>query len=103
MNIKLTKSFFLAIASTTTLLLCGLAVPACQTVDEAFDCRSICQRYADCVDSNYDVSTCASDCRDQADESEAFSDKADACEACIDERACSETFPCIDECIGVVP
>jgi hypothetical protein len=75
----------------------------CDKVDQAYDCNAICQKYADCVDSSYDVSKCADSCRDKADSDDSFADKADDCQACIDDKACTETFPCIGECAGIVP
>jgi hypothetical protein len=95
---------FLVAATTGFLLTIGtVGFSGCDSVDEAFDCNKICQRYADCIDDEYDVDDCTSRCRDNADNDESFSDKADACESCIDDRSCAESFPCIGECAGVVP
>lgn len=83
-----------------------LAVPAlaaCDAADRAFDCQSICERYADCFDADYDVGTCADRCEDNAERDADFDEHADDCESCIDDRSCGESFACADECIGIVP
>ncbi len=97
------NKFFITLASFSALLLSTSAFTGCDSADEAFDCQSICQRYSDCFDSEYDVSACADNCRDMAADSEAYSDKADNCETCIDDRSCTESFACVSECVGVVP
>jgi hypothetical protein len=80
-----------------------LTLGACEQVDQKVDCAKICNRYDECVDSDYDEAACRDSCEDRAANDDTFADKADACESCIDDRACSESFPCIDECIGIVP
>lgn len=89
---------------------CLMAIPAAaitascaDDVEEAFNCQQICQRYDDCVDDDYDVTACIDRCEENADADEDFAERADACEACLDDRSCGESFPCVDECIGVVP
>lgn len=73
-------------------------------VDRAIDCQQICERYKDCVDSSYDVSDCASRCRDKAGNSAEFDQKADNCENCLDDRSCqSSVFQCSVECSAIVP
>ena len=72
-------------------------------IDETFDCTQICERYSDCFDANYDVSGCVDRCEDNADADEDFADHADACENCLDDRSCTGSFACVDECAGIVP
>lgn len=73
-------------------------------LDRAIDCQQICERYKDCVDSSYDVSDCASRCRDKAGSSSTFDQQADNCENCLDDRSCqSSVFQCSAECIAIVP
>ena len=75
-----------------------------QRVDTAFDCGAICNRYASCFDGSYDTSACASRCRERAANDERWRRKADTCNACISERACTAaTFSCAVDCVGVVP
>ena len=87
---------------TLGLLLSGCAVV--QTIDSAIDCRSICNRYASCFDSGYDVDGCESRCRRSAGDDRDYRRKADHCNECISERSCaSATFSCMLECATVVP
>lgn len=93
------------------LLVAALVValaPACSsTVDEVtntIDCRSVCQRYADCFNADYDVDGCTDKCQNSADSSDERQRKLKLCSDCIDERSCSSaTFNCADNCIGIVP
>jgi hypothetical protein len=78
------------------------AAPACSTVENKYNCDQICDRYADCFDQSYDTDACQADCEEQAEDS-GFADHAEDCEACIDDRSCSGSFACIDECVGIVP
>ncbi|CAN5851081.1 hypothetical protein BH11MYX3_BH11MYX3_03210 [soil metagenome] len=80
----------------------ALTAPACSSVEHAYDCNAICDRYKDCFDASYDASACASTCRDKADDA-AYGDKAESCESCIDDRSCAGTFACAVECGGIVP
>lgn len=80
------------------------ATGACDSVDRAYDCNQICNKYKTCADANYDESACASRCRDEAAASEAYEDRADDCQACIDDRSClGSVFNCSGECAGIVP
>jgi hypothetical protein len=83
----------------------GLATTTgCDAVDRIYDCNQICQKYRDCADANYDVSQCTQECRDNAADSESFEDKADDCQACVDDRSCvGAAFNCAGECVGIVP
>lgn len=59
--------------------------------------------YSDCIDADYDVGECVDRCEDNAANDDTFSDTADACENCLDDRSCTGSFACADECIGIVP
>lgn len=88
------------VAAVLTLGSCAVV----QKVDTAIDCNGICERYASCFDSKYDVSACASKCRASASREPDFRRKADMCNACISERSCvAATFACVTECASVVP
>jgi hypothetical protein len=100
MNTKTTKSF---LALLCTVALGSLPLMGCGEVDQRADCASICTRYEDCFDSEYDSSACVDRCESEGDSDERFVDRADQCEACIDDIACSESFVCVDECAGIVP
>jgi hypothetical protein len=97
------KAVIVAVTTGFLLTIGTVGFSGCDEADKTFDCASICQRYDDCIDGDYDVSACTDRCKDMADQSDAFADKADACESCIDDRSCAESFPCVDECVGVVP
>lgn len=86
-----------------SLLLSGLML-GCGSVDAAMDCHGICDRYASCYDSTYDVSACESRCRSSSSDDTDYRRSADTCNACLKERACvSATFSCGTECSTVVP
>ena len=87
---------------SVVLSLSGCAVV--QKIDSAIDCNGICQRYASCFNTDYDVAACASRCRDQASKDPDYRRRADQCNACISERSCARaTFSCLPECVSVVP
>lgn len=88
------------LAAAVTLSSCAVA----QRIDSAIDCNGICQRYASCFSSSYDVDACAARCRQSAANDVDFRRKADTCNACISERSCVQaTFACVSECVSVVP
>lgn len=90
----------LIVALVASLQGCGDPV---QETEELLDCAQICRDYDQCVDTGLDISDCTSKCETNSDEDEAYRRKANACEACIDDKACLESFPCLPECAGVVP
>ena len=79
-----------------------VASTGCQEAENAYNCDQICDRYRDCFDANYDATACQSRCENKAEES-GFADKAESCEACVDDRSCTGSFSCVDECVGIVP
>lgn len=89
----------------TALVGAGLmAFTACQPVDAALDCNTVCTRYKDCFDGDYNVESCATRCRKSAEADAQYYRSLDTCEACITDRACaSATFSCGSECGQVVP
>lgn len=95
-----------------TLALSGLflsaAVVGCSEaadeIESQIDCPSICKKYSDCYDKDYDVEECSSDCKAEFDKDPEYINKIDACDSCIENKSCSEsTFQCADECLGIVP
>jgi hypothetical protein len=88
-------------------LLMAWGAAGCSAADEIsnkIDCHSVCKRYADCFNSDYDVDGCTDKCENNADSSEARERKLEACDDCIDDRSCTDaTFSCADECVGIVP
>lgn len=94
----------LGLASALSLTALLAVTSGCDAVDRAYDCNQICNKYKDCADPNYDAGACASRCRDRAADSEAYEDRADDCQACIDDRSCAgAAFGCALECVGIVP
>lgn len=84
-----------------------LAVGCGEAADEVtntVECSSVCNRYSDCFDADFDVEGCTDRCDNEADASENREERLESCNACIDDRSCtSATFTCADECAGVVP
>jgi hypothetical protein len=101
MNVRhLARALLLSLCGTPLFAACG----ADDAVDRRIDCDTICDRYAECFDDDYDTEACANRCRDKAADDEDFEDKVDACESCIDDESCaSGTFECTDNCLGIVP
>lgn len=96
--------FKLAFASLISLVAVASISSGCaDEITAAYDCNKICDRYKECFDADYDDGACASRCQDDAGSSEAYDDKASACEDCIDDKSCTGSFSCVDECGGIVP
>lgn len=94
--IRYLKSLLVAAVAVAGLSGCG--------VDAALDCHAICNRYASCYDSGYDVTACETRCRVSADKDSDFKRKADICDACITDQSCaSATWSCGVDCSSVVP
>lgn len=95
--------FKLGVASIFAMTLAFIATaPACSTVENKYNCDQICDRYKDCFDADYDAEACQASCEDAA-EDDGFADQAEDCQACIDDRSCTGSFACVDECVGIVP
>lgn len=95
---QVARVFALFLTSSAIVVAVG-----CNEIDILTDCQQICDKYEDCFDADYDVSQCRSRCDENAD-AEAFADKVDACENCIDDKTCSgAAFNCATECGGIVP
>jgi hypothetical protein len=89
---------------TASLLAAGALFTGCGAIDAAVDCQGICSRYQSCFDNDYDVTSCADRCRNNAGSDTDYKRKADVCNACISNRSCSgATFNCASECASIVP
>jgi hypothetical protein len=88
-------------------VLCAFAVGhslGCDSVQEAFDCQQVCERYRDCYDSSYDVGACEDRCRTNAANDPTVQQDAATCESCIgDKSRLSATFNCGSSCGAIVP
>jgi hypothetical protein len=95
----------------TCWLAIGVALAALvgctSTVDEVtntIDCQTVCERYADCFNADYDVDGCIDRCQNSADADAERQRRLRTCDDCIDDRSCTAaTFSCADECVGIVP
>ena len=88
-------------AMMTFFVLASLGGAGCvQEIDQAVDCANLCGRYADCYDSSYDRGACRDRCNEFVDNDERA---ANDCDTCLDDRACTESFACSDECFGLLP
>jgi hypothetical protein len=96
--------------STKLLLafaLFGLPLMACAedpvtTIDRSTDCSTICGRYKDCINTDYDVDSCEKNCT--AMKTDAETSTIDKCEECVDGKSCTNAvFNCTTECAGIVP
>ena len=77
---------------------------SCSAVEDALNCRQVCEKYQECFDSDYDVGECVDACTDEAAEDDDYSRRVDVCESCIDGLSCGEaTFDCATNCVGIVP
>lgn len=82
------------------LVVTGCANPI-EEIDETVDCTDLCNRYRDCYDSSYDTAACRGRCEELADGADPGA--ANDCDACLDPRACTEAFACVDACYGLLP
>lgn len=81
-----------------------IAFAGCQPVDAHFDCTNVCQKYHDCFDDGYDVSSCVSRCQSNATNNDNYYVTVNNCDSCIAGKSCGNaTFSCGGECSNVVP
>lgn len=82
----------------------ALGCDAADEIEAEIDCQSVCDRYAECLDADYDVSACQDRCEDDVDTGDLSQGDLDDCENCIEERSCANaTFACATECGSIVP
>ena len=75
------------------LSLSGVACSAADPITNKFDCKSVCQHYADCFDHNYDVNACNDRCQSDASNSDDKQQKLDGCHDCIGSNdSCASDF-----------
>ena len=98
------RSMFITMVLGVGLFVGLSTVHGCGKVDEVFDCQSVCSRYRDCYQADYDVAKCRDNCRTRSDNDPSVRAAADACETCIDEKSClSAPFSCGASCSAIVP
>jgi hypothetical protein len=82
------------------LLLLGLT--GCDNFGQSSDCHGICDRFRDCISSNYNIEGCEERC-DGADSSYR-SHAIEECGSCLDETECYESgYSCARVCAWIVP
>jgi hypothetical protein len=82
----------------------ALGCSSADKVTDTIDCHQVCQRYADCYNSSYDVDGCTSRCESSAADSGANMNELQSCDDCIGDKSClSATFNCATQCGGIVP
>ena len=73
-----TRTWLLA-STSAFLFTIGLAAGAgCDSVDNAFDCQSVCDKYQGCFDNDYDVGACRDKCRVRSANDDSVRQAADA-------------------------
>ena len=82
------------------LALGGVACSAADPITNKWDCHDVCQRYADCVNDNYDVSACQDRCEHDASASDKKQNKLNDCHDCIGENSScvSDIASCTSSC-----
>lgn len=63
--------------------LSGVACSSADPITNKFDCKDVCQQYADCFNHDYDVDACNDRCQSDASNSDAKQQKLDDCHDCI--------------------
>jgi hypothetical protein len=73
-------------------------------VTNTYNCASVCNRYEDCVDKDFDSSECTDKCEDRADANENQEERLEACDSCIDDKSCKDiATSCATECVDILP
>jgi hypothetical protein len=82
----------------------AIGCDAADEIEAEIDCRSVCDRYSECFDGDYDVSGCQNDCENAVDSGDLQQSDLDECDNCIEDRSCADaTFSCAVECSSIVP
>jgi hypothetical protein len=85
-------------------LFLALGCDAADEIEAEIDCRSVCDRYSECFDADYDVSACQNECENSIDNWSLSQGDLDECDGCIGDRSCADaTFSCTTECLSIVP
>jgi hypothetical protein len=90
------------------LLVATAGVTACsddpEEVTNRITCKDVCQRYADCFDSGYNVESCTDRCTADATADDEKEERLELCNECIDDESCTgAVFDCTTECSPFVP
>ena len=99
------KALPFAIAFISLASFAGVGCSAADPITNHFDCKTVCQRYADCFNHDYDVDACKDRCESDASNSDDKQNKLDDCHDCIgDADSCAEDITkCTSSCSAFVP
>lgn len=88
---------------STALLTVAFGFGACSDPKDAvvtkIDCSSVCNRYQDCYNEDFDTDKCKDDCEALAEDNDTKQSQLDDCDDCMDDNSCaSSTFNCAGPC-----
>ena len=84
-------------------LLLGNSALGCSDAKNTISCAEVCDKYKSCINSDYDVASCTTQCEDKANDSANRQRQLDDCDSCIQDRSCSgAVFSCTTECASVI-
>lgn len=86
---------------TVLLALATLVFSGC-ILDTYADCRDLCARYQECFDRGADIDSCTTRCESRVESGE--SDRADACDACLDgqDTCTTAALVCSTDCLPLL-
>jgi hypothetical protein len=86
------------------LVIAASALGGCSDAKNTITCSDVCNRYQDCFDEDYDVSSCVDRCKSRAGSDDDKQSQLNQCDACIDDKSCTAAaFSCATECVSIVP
>lgn len=90
------------LTSLALSVLLGCAENPITTIDRTKDCAQICDRYQECLSTDYNTERCRDRCTDMKDREGTAT--IDHCAECIRDVSCTgSVFKCAAPCIGIVP
>ena len=85
-------------------VIAAASLGGCSDAKNTITCAEVCNRYQDCFNEDYDVSSCTDKCKSRAGNDDDKQSQLNQCEACIDDKSCTAAaFSCATECVGIVP
>lgn len=91
------------IRAAALALVFGNSALGCSDAKNVISCADVCDKYKSCINSDYDVASCTSQCEDQANDSASRQKQLDSCDSCIEDRSCTgAVFNCTTECASVI-
>src|SRR6188472_2575513 len=65
-------------------------------------CADVCNTYQECVEGDFNVGACESNCNEQTDAYDDPEAALEGCQDCINELSCNGTFECEDACANII-